>query len=473
MQYLLPPWKHQLDIIERARLRDYYAIFAEVGTGKSGMAVNILRHKYFHHGKVLRTLILCPPVVCINWQREFKLHSKVEKFVRVLSGPGKKRLKTFLENSEPKGEHNTIFVTNYESMLMKDLYQAIVDWQPQVLVCDESHQLRNYKAKRTKAVTHLADITRYRFLLSGTPILNSPMDIFAQFRILDRGASFGRNFFEFRARWFVDKNATMPQNKYFPNWQPRNGLDEEFNKRIYKVAARVKKEDCLDLPPLVRKQYFCEMSPPQKRMYEGMKKDFISYVTEDKACIATIALTKALRLQQIVTGFAVLDSGETISYEQNPRLELARDLLRELTPEHKVIVWACFKQNYTDLEAMLEQEKIEYCRLYGGIAASERQASIDRFQDDPACRVIVANQNAGGIGISLTSASYSLYYSRNFSLEADLQSEARNHRGGSEKFDKITRIDLVCPGTIDESVLGALYRKENMAKSILEFKDKV
>ena len=92
---------------------------------------------------------------------------------------------------------------------------------------------------------------------------------------------------------------------------------------------------------------------------------------------------------------------------------------------------------------------------------------MDRFRKDDSCRVMIANQGAGGAGINLVEASYSIYYSKGFSLEHDLQSEARNHRGGSEIHDKITRIDLVCPNTIDESINEALSNKQHVADRIL------
>ena len=86
---------------------------------------------------------------------------------------------------------------------------------------------------------------------------------------------------------------------------------------------------------------------------------------------------------------------------------------------------------------------------------------------------MIANQGAGGIGINMTEASYSIFFSRNFSLEHDLQAEARNYRGGSEMHQKVTRIDLVSPGTIDELISEALANKQNMAEKILDWKDKL
>jgi SNF2 family DNA or RNA helicase len=102
-----------------------------------------------------------------------------------------------------------------------------------------------------------------------------------------------------------------------------------------------------------------------------------------------------------------------------------------------------------------------------------RQEAIDSFQNDPSVRVMIANPAAGGVGVTLTAASYMIYYSRDFSLENDLQSEARCHRGGSEAHEKITRIDIVAPGTIDEVILEALERKENLATKILAIREKL
>jgi SNF2 family DNA or RNA helicase len=107
------------------------------------------------------------------------------------------------------------------------------------------------------------------------------------------------------------------------------------------------------------------------------------------------------------------------------------------------------------------------------VTGRQRQENIDRFQTDRDCRIMIANQGAGGVGCNLTAASHSIYYSRNFSLEHDLQSEARNYRGGSEIHTKITRIDLVAPDTIDATVLKALADKVNVADAILNWVDRV
>ena len=215
MDYFVKLWKHQLDAIHRAANLDEFALFFDPGLGKSATTINLLRYKYLKHNKLLRTLILCPPIVIENWRREFKAHSAVGDKVICLTGPGKKRAEVLKKNlAESK-----IIVTNFEALLMKEVFPLLLEYAPTCLVIDESQRIKSMQSKRTKAAIQLADISKYRYILSGTPVLNSPMDLFSQFRVLDKGATFGKNLFLFRAKYFYDRNALMPKNRYFPDWQ--------------------------------------------------------------------------------------------------------------------------------------------------------------------------------------------------------------------------------------------------------------
>lgn len=463
MEYLIPPWKHQFQAIERAKDLPHFALFMDMGVGKSGTTINILRHKFLYHKRILRTLILCPPIVLENWRSEFKKHSKIDsKKIVLLQGSGQKRLKTFLEHKDEQ----VIFVANYESLLMGKLYEAFLQWAPEVLVFDESHKCKNHQAKRTKLATRLSDLAAYKYILSGTPILNSPMDIFSQFRILDGGASFEKNFFHFRAKYFYDKNAGFRQKQsYFPDWQIRPNFLEEINSKIFAKGMRVTKEECLDLPPLVRQEIAVEMSSDQAKLYESMKKDFVAYIG-DVACVATMALTKALRLMQITSGYVKLEDGRE-AHLPTPKAAALKELLEELTPNHKVLVWAVFRENYAQIREICTELNVGFVEVHGDISPSQKFRNVDSFNTDAHIRVFIGHPGSGGIGINLVSASYSIFYSRTFSLEQDLQAEARNHRGGSEIHEKVTRIDLVCKGTIDELVVKKLASKEEISEKVL------
>lgn len=398
------------------------------------------------------------------------MHSKVPaERILLLSGSGKRREDDFRKRVLEGGSNqSTIAITNYESLLMPPLFGALKRWAPEVLVLDESHKCKEISAKRTKRAIELADTARYKYLLSGSPVLNSLMDIFSQYRILDGGETFGKNFYIFRAEYFWDKNAAFKgRQSYFPDWQVKPGSVEKVNQLIYRKAMRVLKSECMDLPPLVKKTIYCDMSPPQAKAYQEMKKDFVTYLG-DQACVAELAITKALRLLQIASGYMKLENGQEAKFENQPKQQALHELLEELTPQHKVIIWAVFKENYAQIRAVCDKLRLHAVEVHGEISQRNKEAAVDSFNRDPQCRVFIGHPLSGGIGINLVEASYCIFYSRNFSLEQDIQAEARNYRGGSEIHEKVTRIDLVAKDTIDEFVVERLQSKQSLSLAVLK-----
>lgn len=463
MKYKIQPWAHQLTAIDRAATLEEFLLLFEMGAGKTMTAINIARHKFALHKRLLKTIVFCPPIVVDNWKREWLAHSNVpEAEIVLLTGSQKERVAL----AEKFIFKPVIFVTNYESLLMDDLYDFFQMWKPELIIWDELHKLKNPSSKRTKKAIPLGDAALYRLGLTGTPVLNGPMDLFTQVRATDKGKLFGKNFFAFRARYFYDKNAGMPKHKYFPNWVPNPKTYEELNERLKTISMHVKKEDCMDLPPLVSVPITVGMTKEQERMYKEMKEQFVTYIG-DKAAVADLAITKALRLQQIVSGFVKLEDGTVLKFKNHPRREALKQLLADMTPDHKVIVWATFKENYNDIREVCKELGIEYSEVHGDVDEKDRVPNVDRFNNDPNCRVIFGHPGSGGIGINLVVSDISVFYSRGFSLEHDLQAEARNYRGGSEIHEKVTRYDLYSPGTIDEIVMGKLSNKIDVGNKIL------
>jgi SNF2 family DNA or RNA helicase len=480
-----PLWKHQEKAVSMAVNStpplECLGIFYDIGTGKSRTAIEILRYLCARHGVLQRTLILAPKIVLTNWKREITRYSRImDRDIVILTGSQYQRVKQLAETCVVEGvlKRPKIVITNYEALGMDKLYNMLTDWTPEVMIADEAHRLKNPEGKRAKAAIRLADKTKYRYALTGTPILNSAMDVFNVFRFLDKGQTFGTNFWKFRAQWFEDDNAGWSGKKgYFPKYSPRPETYAEFNKLIYRKALTVKKSECLDLPPFVRKKVYVELSPEQDKLYQEMKRDYLAWIQamsgERKAVVAQMAVTKALRLQQIVTGYAKTEDGSVHKIKENPRLEALRELLEDLHGEHKIIVWSVFHENYTDIATVCKALGLDFAELHGKISSRERDTNIDRFCHDPKCRVLIGNQSAGGIGINLVQSDIAIYFSKNFSLEHDLQSEGRNYRGGSEAHSSVTRIDIVATNTIDELIAEALASKQDIASQILDWGKKL
>ena len=467
--YVGTPWAHQLEALERSKSLDNIALLHEVGTGKSFSAILIARYKMQQAGGALRTLVICPPIVVKNWQKEWKAHSHLkDHHILCLTGSGKQRLKLL----EKYGDKAVVVITNYQSLtLMPPLLKALKEWKPAIFIGDELHRAKSHNSKTALKSAEMSAVAKYKIGLTGTPVLNTPMDLFGQYLVLDGGATFGTNFFSFRAEYFWDVNHRMPSHIHFPKWEAREGSEKKLADKISSTSMSVKKSECLDLPPYIREVIGVELTPTQRKMYKEMAEDFVTYV-DGKACVARLALTKMLRLLQITTGFISLEGadgeGRTIcSVKDNPRIKVLRELLTDIEPGGKVIVWASFKQNYLDIAACCTSLGLSYVEVHGDISAKGKEAAVKAFQEEESVRILIGNQGAGGIGINLIQAPSSVFYSRNFSLEQDLQAEARNYRGGSEIHARITRYDLVAENTIDEVVAERLAMKQAISNSII------
>lgn len=474
IEYEMMP--HQKDAVWKSSFKPDMFLAWEMGTGKSCATINMIRQRFAEEKRMMKTLILAPLIVLKNWKKEFDLFSKInQKAIQVLDGPIAKRIDNIQGFDGPR-----ILILNYDALQNENLVKALLAWGPEILVADECHTLKNPKSKRAKHVSVIADVCKHRYLLTGTPILNNALDLFMQFRVLDgylrHNSTFGMNFFSFRATYFEDENAAWSSRPgHFAKWVPRPATYELLHEKIQAKSIRIKKADVLkDLPPLVREDRFVDMSVEQKKAYVQMKRDFVAFI-EDKlkeghthAVVAKLAVTKALRLQEIVSGYAKTDEGQIVRFKDNPRLDELKELLLTLTPEHKVIVWAVFKENYKMIKELCESLNIGCVEIHGDIPNKEKYANQDKFNNDPACRVLIGNQDAGGVGINLVASDYSIYFSRNFKLSSDLQSEARNHRKGSEIHEKVTRIDLICQGSIDELISEALSQKLEISTLIID-----
>jgi SNF2 family DNA or RNA helicase len=449
------PWDHQEEALRRAYTKTNFGLFL------------IARSWMYRRQTGLKILVVSPPITLKNWQNEWLAASKLTpKSCRIASGHYLQRVNVF------KDPQTLVAITNYESLNMQPVVDAIEAFEPGIIIYDESHRIKNPQAKRAKAAWRLSKMVtcKHRLIMTGTPVLNTPMDLFSQFRAMDNGAVFGTNFSTFRYQYFVDKNSGMPIQNYFPDWRIREGAIQEINSVIKDNTMYISKDECLDLPPLVKKTIDVELSPEQRKLYASMAKDFLVCV-ELGVSVARLALTKALRLQQIITGFLTVEgeNGENTNYKikENPRASALSDLLEDISGKSKVIVWACFKENYDTIRTICSSLSIEYVELHGEIGEKDKFLAVDRFNTDPNVRVCIGHPGSGGIGINLIAADSMVFFSRTWNLEYDLQAEARNYRGGSEIHKKITRYDIVSPGTIDELILTKLHDKQGVSDAVL------
>jgi SNF2 family DNA or RNA helicase len=188
-----------------------------------------------------------------------------------------------------------------------------------------------------------------------------------------------------------------------------------------------------------------------------MKDEYVAEY-QNKVIDAPEAITRLLRLQQITCGWFPQEEPVQID-EKNPRIETLKDILSDI--EGKVIIWARFRADLRAIEAALTGLCVAY---HGGVSNDARTHAVDAFQNDPKIRYFVGQPQSGGIGLTLTAATYAIYYSNSFDLETRLQSEDRCHRIGTKS--NVTYIDIEANKTIDKKIIKALRTKKNLADII-------
>lgn len=472
-----PPWAHQAEEWAASLNMQERLLLFSMGTGKTTTATVWLRIKYRQRNEVVKTLILAPLATLPAWLADFQRNSPatVHEAAKIIAGTGKKKMPGKVRAKETLDPKNKILITNYESLTMPEVVAAFKQASIQAIVCDEIHRIKNPASKRFKGLLSFSDKAQFRLGLTGTLILNSFMDVWAPMRFLDKGRRFGTNFYsQFRDAYFVDINAGMRgRANYFPDWQPKPGLDKTIADKMGSIASRKTKEECLSLPPRLVVRVDVELSNEQQRLYDEMENDLVSMVEAGEAT-ATNALVKLLRMRQIISGFLPIESLEdpevkfTQRVKENPRLDALSDVMEDVCGQAKLVVWSTFRANYPVLRQLCESLGLGFAEYTG--ETKDKEAEKKRFLEDDKCRVLLANPQAGGTGVDGLQhvASYCVYFDRSHSAEHYWQSRDRLHRGGSEIHEKITEIHIVAKDTIDEEILSALERKENFAENVLE-----
>jgi len=417
---------------------------------------------------VLKTLIFAPGITLNNWKNEFALCSLLDpNIIGVVMGTATKRLKTIEDN------RHSILIINPEALRTDKIKAALKGWGAEATVFDESHMIKNPKSKMFRSCCEVTFGCWYRYVLTGTPMPNSAQDIWAQAYFLDRGETFKNKFYPFKNRYFVDLNAGWSHQKAVPNWQFNKTMEPEFRQKLASFSVRLKKEDCIDLPELVEQTIPVEMSLEQTKHYKMLTREMITWMEgqQDNPLVVQNALTKLLRLTELVSGYMKLEDDTIVKMKTNPRLDALVSLIESLHP-HKVIVFTIFKETYRDICHALSKKKIEYVEIHGGVSQKAKFEAVDTFNDmDHPARVCIVHPKSGGVGINLKSAKYAVTYTRSHSLIDFEQAKARNYRAGSiDLHDKITHYHMITPGTVDEEIMQALKNKKKISESLLSIK---
>ena len=465
-KFKLKPYKHQLTALEKSWNKQTYAYFMEMGTGKTKVLIDNMSMLY-DKGKIDGALIIAPKGVIKTWyEQELPTHlpNHIEN-VTVLWQPN--ITKTQQEKLESLFEIETalhILIMNVEAFSTDkgvNFASKFLNSHKCLMAIDESTTIKNPTAKRTKSIVGLSKNSKYRRIMTGSPITKNPLDLYSQCEFLDPYLLDFTSYYAFRNRYAEMKTMHLRGRSI-------QVVDEfknlgELSETLQGFSYRVLKEDCLDLPPKNWIKRHITLSKEQQKVYDQMKKAAMA-VLNGKVTSTMTVITQLMRLQQITCGHFVADDGTTQEIKNNRITELM-DVLDEI--EGKAIIWGHWQK---DIQNIVDEIEKKYgpgsvVSYYGLTPQEERQDNIRKFQSDPKCRFFVGTPSTGGYGITLTSANTVIYYSNGYDLEKRLQSEDRAHRIGQKK--NVTYIDIIAEDTVDEKIVKSLRKKINIASEVL------
>ena len=463
------PYKHQLETLQSSAYRNLFALFLEMGLGKSKILLDnagIL----FEEGKISGLLIVSPKGNLRNWDiNEINKHlpERIQRNVLVWQpNHTQKWLYEYKKMvTEPSEGTLNIFLVNVEAFATVKACKFVEEFlvtHDVMMAVDESTTIKNPKAKRTKHLIKLAPLADYRRILTGFPITKAPLDLYSQCYFLSPNLLGFSSFYAFQARYAITQRRQMGSHAF----QQIVGFQklEELQESIKDFSIRKVKDECLDLPEKVYVRRHVELTDEQKRAYGTMKREALM-ILNDELFSTMNMLTQLMRLQQVVAGSLRNEEGETIVLKNN-RIQTVLDLLEETSG--KVVIFAVFQTDIQELEKAIANKYGEgaVASYYGKTPQDERHSIIEKFQDPGnELRYFVSNPQTGGRGITLTEASTMIFYSNSYDLELRVQAEDRIHRIGQEH--SCTYIDLVSEGTVDEQILKNLLNKVKISNEVL------
>lgn len=439
-----------------------FGLLFEMGCGKTLTAIAIAGAGY-QMGKVERLLIVAPTSVVAVWPKELQEYAKFKYTCKTLLGEKKQRLKQIDDLIKFPFKALKVAVINYESTWRPEILEKLKEFDADMVIADESQRIKTYDAAQSKAMHELGDQARYKLILSGTPVQTAAIDIWSQYRFLDKSV-FGDNFFKFRGRYAIMGGYG---NKKIVGYKDLEGLI----KKEHSIAFRVTKDEALDLPEQTFETRKIQFSQKEKNLYERIKKDSYAELDGGGHITATTVLTRLLRLQQLAGGFLVQDDAQKPQLVSRAKLDTLADIIEDyvIGSGKKLVIFARF---IAEVKAIMElagkvlPKELKQVAIYGDIKKEDRGGIVKQFQEDPNTVLFIGQIDTAGTGITLTAADTCVYYSKNFNYATYSQSLSRIHRIGQRNC--CTYIDLEIEGTIDELISKALSRKEDMAKTVVD-----
>jgi len=482
-QFKLPPYKHQQRAISFILNTPAQALFAEPGTGKTYCAL-VSAEMRLMQGKCEKVLVISPAsVLRSGWYKDLKKFTDLKGIVvhrdkwrwfcpecgtrKYHYDKAKKHMLKCGVEGEPDEEllwnqwdkapeilenatDYNVYITSIDlvHLYLNDFLLAGFDY----VILDESTMIKNPAGKQAKSVIELGHDAKYRLAMTGTPITNELEDIWTQMQFVDM--SFQDTIGRFRSKYYWQH----PVHHYIKN--PKDGAAEEVTSIIQDSVLRIKKQDCLDLPPRTRAIRQVEPSKETRRVYNDFLRDLYARHKGEEV-IAFNTFTEILRLHQIINGFWTYPGEPEVHIvEKNPpKIKEVKSIIE--STDRKVIIWIFYRHD----ARILEESLADYNPAVVNGKTKYVEGEVEKFLEDDTCRVMIAHPKSARYGHTWVVADTTVYYTFGYGVEDYWQSRDRNYRIGQEH--SVHEIFL-SSGGIEDKILASIMKKEDFSKSVME-----
>lgn len=451
---LLP---HQVEAVRKVSPTRIGALFMDMGTGKSRTSIELVARRLERIDKVV---YFCPVSLKETVRQEILKHTDCTPADICIFND-----KTNEQNI-PRALWYVIGIESMSSSTRVILAVNKLITARTMVIMDESSYIKGHNSKRTLRITKLSEKARYRLILTGTPLSQGVVDLFAQMRFLSPKILGYDSFYSFAANH-------LEYSEKYPGMIVRAHNVEYLAAKIKPYIYQVTKEECLDLPSKLYDTRYFSMTDEQRHYYELAKEEILAELLDDD--FSSIAIFRLFGvLQQIVCGYW----NRRIRYGKYKKIEFGHDRLStlantiaDITEDKKVIVWAKY---HHDIDSILPFLANTYgtdsaAPFHGKLSERERSKQVEKFRNS--ARFFLATQSCGGHGLTLNEAHYVIFYNNAFKYSERIQAEDRCHRIG--QGHKVTYIDLQCSDSIDDRISAALWNKGNVVEAFRSEVEKI
>lgn len=399
----------------------------EMGLGKTIQALGWLQL----HPEARPAIIICPASLKLNWAREAKKWMTADTTIQILSGsPNHKNTIDDTKN---------IIIINYD--ILKKWQEALLSTNPQTVIIDECHFCKNGKAQRTKAVKQLSKRVKHVIALSGTPIISRPVELYNAINMVDPSI--------FPSYWgYVHKYCGAKHTGWGWDFNGATNTDELHSTLTKTIMLRRLKKDVLkQLPAKIRSVVPLELN---KAEYNRAIEELRVWVRNNPNNPATTMIEIEKLKQAAVRG------------KMKNAIQWIRDFIES---GEKLVVFATHTETIETLMATFGTEKA--VKIDGSVSQKDREIAVDRFQNNPGCRLFFGNTKAAGVGLTLTAASSTCFLELGWTPGEHDQAEDRVHRIG-QTADSVNAYYLLAADTIEEDIARLLDKKRDVLSKVLD-----